>query len=208
MKENLMLLACLAGGVALGASGHAPDWLLRPGLSMWVLSFMVFQVGIGLGSRDDLRDLLRAFRWPMLLLPAFTIGGTLLSALAVGLLFADRPLADVLAAGSGFGYYSLSSMLIVEAKTLTAGAEAAAQLGAVALLANIMRELLALFGCAFVARRSGGYAAVSVAGACSMDICLPAILRGGTDRSILPVAMVHGLALEVSVPLLVTGFCY
>lgn len=208
MKENLLLLGCLAGGVAFGASGWAPALLQRPELPMLLLSFLVLQVGVGLGSKPDLRGLLRSLRWPMLLLPVFTIVGTLLATLAAGLLFRDEALSDLMAAGSGFGYYSLSSLLIVEAKTLTAGAEAAARLGAIALLANIIRELLALFGCAYVVRRSGGYAAISVAGACSMDVCLPAILRSSADKSLLPVAMVHGLVLEVSVPLLVTGFCH
>ena len=207
MRENALLLACLAAGVAAGAAGWAPEALLRPGLAMGVLGALVLQVGLGLGVRGDLRALLGSLRWPMLPLPLFTIGGTLLAMLAAGALLAHRPLADVMAAGSGFGYYSLSSLLIVEARTPAVGAAAAAQLGAVALLANVLRELLALFGCAYVARRGAGYAAVSLAGACSMDVCLPALMRGAGERTLLPAALVHGLVLEVSVPMLVAGFC-
>ena len=207
MKENLLLLLFLGSGVALGASGQAPAVFHEPWLPMAVLSLLIVQVGIGLGAKLDVRAMVRSFRWPMLLLPLFTVAGSLLfSALAL-LFFPDGSLSDMLAVGSGFGYYSLSSVLIVETKTLTAGAAAATQLGAVALLANVLRELLALFGCSFFARRGGRFAAISVAGINSMDVCLPSILRTTGDRSLLPVAVFHGLVLEVSVPLLVTLFC-
>lgn len=129
MRENALLLACLAAGVAAGAAGWAPEALLRPGLAMGVLGALVLQVGLGLGVRGDLRALLGSLRWPMLLLPLFTIGGTLLAMLAAGALLAHRPLADVMAAGSGFGYYSLSSLLIVEAHGRRAGQRAARAAG-------------------------------------------------------------------------------
>lgn len=208
MRDNLLMLACLCGGVALGAADAVPAVLLRPELSVAALGLLVFQVGLGLGSRGDLRGLLRAFRWPMLLLPAFTVAGTLLAAGAVWLLLGAGPLRDGLAVASGMGYYSLSSVIIVHENAAACGAAAAARLGAVALLANVVRELVALFGCAFFTRRGGSGAAIAVAGVTSMDVCLPAIMRAAPGPAFLPVALVHGILLEAAVPVLVTAFCH
>jgi len=51
---------------------------------------------------------------------------------------------DWLALGSGFTYYSLSSILITQLKGTSLGIQVAAELGTIALLINIMREITAL----------------------------------------------------------------
>ena len=82
----------------------------------------------------------------------------------------------------------------------------ASQLGAIALLANIIREMLALFGAPLYASFFGKFAPVSVAGINSMDVCLPVISRY-SGKNIVPVAIIHGIILEISVPLLISLFC-
>ena len=52
-----------------------------------------------------------------------------------------------MAIGSGFAYYSLSSLLIVQFKEAAIGLEMATQLGTIALLANIIREMLTMKFC-------------------------------------------------------------
>ena len=112
-----------------------------------------------------------------------------------------------MAIGSGFGYYSLSSVLIAQMKTITVGATEATQLATIALLANIARELLSLFGCRYIAHKGGGLAAISTAGISSMDVCLPSILNATGDKRVIPVAVFHGLMLEMSIPMLIALFC-
>lgn len=207
MKENLLMLACFAGGILCGFTGLLPDVLFHPSLPAVLLSVLMLQVGAGLGAGEDLQLALRSFRLRMLLLPLFTIAGTLLfSALAV-LLFHSHSLADILAVGSGFGYYSLSSVLIADLKGASAGSCAAAELATVALLANVVREMIALFGTPLFSRWGGAFAPVSIAGINSMDVCLPAILRATEDQTLAPVAVLHGIVLEMSVPLLIAFFC-
>ena len=110
-----------------------------------------------------------------------------------------------MAVGSGFAYYSLSSVLIVQLKEASIGIDMASQLGAIALLANMIREMLAIMGMPFYSR-FGKLVPVSVAGITSMDLCLPSITRYA-GKDMIPVAIVHGLILEISVPLLVTSLC-
>jgi len=52
----------------------------------------------------------------------------------------------------------------------------------------------------------GKFAPVSVAGINSMDVCLPVISRY-SGKNIVPVAIIHGIILEISVPLLISLFC-
>ena len=135
-----------------------------------------------------------------------TIIGTLVFSAAASLLLTSWNIYDCMAVGSGFAYYSLSSLLIVQLKEASAGIEIASQLGAIALLANIIREMLALFGAPLYASFFGKFAPVSVAGINSMDVCLPVISRY-SGKSIVPVAIIHGIILEISVPLLISLFC-
>ena len=68
----------------------------------------------------------------LVFLPIMTILGTLAGSAAVSLILTHRSITDCLAVGSGFGYYSLSSIFITEYK--------GTELGTIALLANIFRE--------------------------------------------------------------------
>ena len=145
MRDSLIVFVFFAVGVALGYADAVPTWLLDPDLPMIILSVMVVLVSLGLGAGDNLHYMLRTFNWRMLLLPLCTIVGTLLfSALGV-LVLRGFSLTDCLAVGSGFGYYSLSSVLIADLKSATLGVQGAAELATVALLANVVREMIALF---------------------------------------------------------------
>jgi uncharacterized membrane protein YbjE (DUF340 family) len=62
---------------------------------------------------------------------------------------------DCLAVGSGLGYYSLSSILIMELKTPDLGAQLATELATIALLTNVIRELVALVGAPFICKYFG-----------------------------------------------------
>lgn len=208
MKDNLFLLLSLSCGIGLGTIDA--EWgacVQRYALTTCLLALLVLQVGMGLGSNGGLSQLFHSFRWPMLLLPVFTIVGTLSFTSLAALLFRDWSVGDILAMGSGFGYYSLSSVLIADLKSATAGVEVATQLAAVALMSNMVREILALFGSSFFNGKGGRFAPISVAGINSMDVCLPTILRATGDKGLLPLAIIHGIVLEFSVPLLITLFC-
>ena len=70
MKENLLLLMSLLLGITIGAFDLAPMWLHATSLPMIILSLLVIQVGIGVGSMDHLGKMIRSIHWQMFLLPA------------------------------------------------------------------------------------------------------------------------------------------
>lgn len=103
-----------------------------------------------------------------------------------------------MAVGAGFGYYSLSSIIITEYK--------GAELGTIALLSNIMREIIALLVAPFLVRFFGRLAPIAVGGATTMDTTLPIITRYSGEKYIV-VSIVHGCLLDFSVPFIVTLLC-
>lgn len=173
---------------------------------MWVLYALMFQVGIGIGSDERLKEILRTLSPRMLLVPLATVAGTLAAVAAVSPVLVRWSAADALAVGSGFGYYSLSSILITSLKEASIGAQAAAELGTIALMANVFREIMTLLLAPAMVRRFGPLAPVCSGGATSMDTTLPVITRF-SGREWVFISIAHGMAVDFSVPFLVTFFC-
>ena len=103
-----------------------------------------------------------------------------------------------MAVGAGFGYYSLSSIFITEYK--------GPELGTIALLSNITREIITLLFAPLLVRWFGNLAPISAGGATTMDTTLPIITRY-SGQSFVVVSIFHGFVVDFSVPFLVTLFC-
>lgn len=206
MKNSIFVLLVLGMGVILGLSFPIPDALLDKSLSTYILYALMLQVGISLGCSDSLKKLIRNFDFRLLLIPLSTIVGTLIFSAAASLILTKWTAADCMAVGSGFAYYSLSSLLITQLKEASVGIQIASELGTIALLTNIFRELLSLVGAPWFRKYFGSLAPVSAAGVNSMDVVLPTITRF-SGKEIIPVAILHGILLDMSVPFFVTLFC-
>ena len=96
----------------------------------------MFLVRMSIGANRSSWTVLHTMKIKIFLIPAGIIFGTLAGTAIASLFLPSLKLGEVLAVGAGFGYYSLSSILI----TLLSG-EA---LGVTALLSNIMREIVTL----------------------------------------------------------------
>ena len=204
MKSSLAVVAFFGIGCLVGAFAHFSTGMHS--VSMYVLYALLFQVGISIGSNKKLKELLKNLQFKMLLVPVATISGTLLFSCLAGFLLSRWSLSECLAVGSGFGYYSLSSILITQFKEPSLGLQLASELGTIALLSNIFREMIALLGIPFFRKHFGQLAPISVAGVSSLDVLLPSIVRY-SGKEMIPIAIFHGIIIEVSVPLFVSFFC-
>lgn len=206
MKGSLLVVGCFFLGCLLGWSGWLPTLLREHDFSMYVLYLLMLQVGLSIGSDDKLKQILGSIRPRLLLVPLATIVGTLTCTALVSLLLSRWSLFDCLAVGSGFAYYSLSSILITQLKEPTVGAQIAAELGTIALMANILRELFALLGAPLFMRYFGRLAPICAGGATTMDTTLPIITRCCGNEWVF-VSIFHGILVDFSVPFLVSFFC-
>lgn len=204
MKNALLVLGCFAVGILAGvaAGGVFP----ASQAALWVLYALMLLVGMSLGSDRQLKQILRSLRPWMVLLPVGTAVGSLLGAVAAGFLLKQWGWADYLAVGSGFGYYSLSSILITQLKEASLGAAAAAQLGTVALLSNMIREMFTLLFTPLLVKYFGRLAPICAGGVTSMDATLPVIAKY-CGKDLVFLAVFHGAVLDISVPFFVSFFC-
>lgn len=199
MKGSLIIIGFFVLGTLCGVSHLIPiDIVMDSRISFYALCALMFSVGLSVGNDPQTLKNFRSLNPRLVFLPIMTMLGTLAGSAAVSLILTHRSLTDCLAVGSGFGYYSLSSIFITEYK--------GAELGTIALLANISREILTLLAAPLLVRWFGNLAPISAGGATTMDTTLPIITRTAGQQFVV-VSIFHGFVVDFSVPFLVTLFC-
>ena len=198
MKGSLIIVSFFILGVLAKLGGVMPDDFAADEVSMYALYALMFLVGMSVGSDTQALKDLKKMNLKVLWVPAVTIVGTLAGCAVVSLFLPHRTLWNCLAVGSGFGYYSLSSIFITE--------YVGAELGTVALVSNIMRELMTLLAAPLLVMAFGRLAPICAGGATTMDTTLPVIARFSGKEWVV-VSMFHGFLVDFSVPFLVTFFC-
>lgn len=205
MKGSLIVVGFLRL-VACWWSGWLPDVVIENDITVYVLYLLMFQVGLSIGSDKKLKDILGSIRPKLLLVPLATIAGTLVFSALVGLLLTQWSVFDCLAVGSGFAYYSLSSILITQLKEPFLGVQLATELGTIALMANIMREIMALLGAPLFVKYFGRLSPICAGGATTMDTTLPVITRY-SGKDLVFISIFHGIIVDFTVPFFVSFFC-
>lgn len=198
MKGSLIILAFFIIGITIGLSGIETAFIADSGLSFYTLCALMFCVGLGMGNDPQTIKNFRSLNPRLALLPLMTIVGTLSGAAVASLILTQRSVSDCMAVGSGFAYYSLSSIFITEYK--------GAELGTIALLSNIIRELITLLAAPLLVRWFGKLAPISAGGATTMDTTLP-VIRRQSGKEFVVLSIFHGFVVDFSVPFLVTFFC-
>lgn len=198
MRGSLIIVAFFIAGLLLARWGWIPSSLSEGDVSIWALYALMFLVGISIGSDTQALKAIRGQHWKILWVPVATWAGTLAGTALASLLLPSRNLADCLAVGSGFGYYSLSSIFITEYR--------GAEFGTIALAANIIREIITLLGAPLLVCWFGKLAPICAGGATTMDTTLPVITRF-SGKEFVVVSIFHGFIVDFSVPFLVTFFC-
>jgi len=198
MRSSLIIVGFFIVGSLLGYFEVVPTSILEGDISFYALGALMFCVGVSLGSDPETLKSFKKINPRLLLLPLLTIVGTLVGAAIIGMLLPNRSVVDSMAVGSGLGYYSLSSIFITEFK--------GAELGTIALLSNISREILALLLAPLFVKYFGKLAPISAGGATTMDTTLPIIMKF-SGKEFMVLSVFHGFVTDLSVPFLVTLFC-
>lgn len=195
LQGSLQLAGVVVLGVLLGVVASRLGWEAAPAhaerLAEWVLYALLALIGC------QLRNSGMPLRQILLNRHGLAIASTVAaSSLAAGLLAA--PLLDLrwnegLAMAAGFGWYSLSGILI--------GDQLGPVLGGVAFFNDLARELLAFLLIPLVIHRATPLA-IGYGGATSMDFTLPVIQQHGGVACV-PIAVVSGFILSLLSPPLI-----
>jgi len=195
MRDSLLIVICFILGVFLSFYQFLPNFLLENDFSSTVLYVLMFIVGIGIGGDKEAIETLRKMNFKIVLVPITVIIGSLGAAALFAFFVNGLTMKECMAVASGFGYYSLSSILISEMHSET--------LGTIALVANVTREVLTLLFAPFLVIVFGKLAPVASGGATAMDTTLPIIIRvSGNEYGLM--AIFSGIVLTILVPFLVT----
>ena len=198
MKGSLIIVGFFLLGTLCGMFHLLPSDLSQSNISFYALCALMFSVGISIGNDPQTLRNFRSLNPRLVLLPVATILGTLSAAALVSLILPHRSASECMAIGSGMGYYSLSSIFITQYK--------GPELGTLALLSNILREIMTLLCAPLLVRWFGNLAPISAGGATTMDTTLPIITRTAGQQFVV-VSIFHGFVVDFSVPFLVTLFC-
>ncbi len=198
MRGSLLVVGFFALGVVLGRTHCVPTLLLDGRITFAALCSLLFCVGLSIGSNDNIVGEFKSLNPRLALLPMATVLGSFAGSVVAWMFLQYRGITDCLAVGSGFGYYSISSIFITQYR--------GAELGTVALLANIYREMMTLLLTPLIARVFGLLAPISAGGATTMDTTLPIIVQT-CGRQYAVVSLFQGFCVDFSVPFLVTMWC-
>ena len=204
MKGSFFTISFFVAGCAVGVFSFISVDVHQ--ISVYILYVLMFFIGMNIGGNQNLKDFVAILNFRSLLVPLATVGGTVLFSALAALVLSQWSMFDCMAVGSGLAYYSLSSMLITQLKTASMGVQIATELGTIALLSNIFRELIALMAAPFIRKHFGLLAPISAAGMGSGDISLNVIAKN-SGPEVIPVAIMHGLLINISVPFFVSLFC-
>ncbi|MBI9057680.1 MAG: lysine exporter LysO family protein [Labilibaculum sp.] len=194
MKGSLIILGFFVLGLILGLTRFLPESILDSDFSIYALYLLMFLVGIGIGTDRSSWKVIREVNIKIVLVPLSVIVGSLLGVSAFSFFLSDINFGEAMAVGAGFGYYSLSSVMITEFHSET--------LGVIALLSNIIREILTLLATPLFVKFFGKLAGIASGGATAMDTTLPIIVRySGKEYAI--IAVFSGIVLTVLVPVIV-----
>ena len=196
MKNSLIILTCLIAGILVGLLALVPRGVLALDPTVYALYALLFLVGVEIGANTRVWQVARTQKAKIFLVPLSAVLGTFLGVGLCSMFVPGVGFRQSLAVGSGFGYYTLASVLIAEIGGKT--------LGVLALLSNIMREMATLLTAPLLARYFGRLAPIVSGGATSMDTTLPVITRSvGTEFAV--VSVVNGVVLTLLAPLLITA---
>lgn len=185
---GVVVLGFLVGLTQWSALKHATE------AGEYTLYLLLFLIGIqlrhsGMSMKDMMLNRQGLFVAVVVVISALLAG-------CVNAYLLDLPIKTALAMASGFGWYSLSGILMTE--------NYGPVIGSAAFFNDLARELVAiLFIPTLISRHRA--TALGLCGATSMDFTLPILQRTG-GLEIVPAAIVHGFVLSLLVPILMAFF--
>lgn len=195
MRESLYALGIFISGLIIGR--FVPNSPLLQELPTYLLLVMAFCIGAEIGADRSHLAQIKRHSYIVFALPVLIALGSLAGGVVAAALLGDVTIKDSLLIASGLGYYSLAGILI--------SAQYSPLIGAIALVSNVLREVITLLAAPLLVRYFGKTAVIAAGAATAMDMTLPVIRKTAGAKAVYP-AFVTGLVLTIAVPLLIGFF--
>ncbi|TCM63744.1 uncharacterized membrane protein YbjE (DUF340 family) [Acinetobacter calcoaceticus] len=161
-------------------------------VSTWqLLLVFMFLIGLDLAYSPLDRSWLN---WKILLVPLGCIIGSVIGAMVSALVLTEIKLLDLIMLSQGYGFYSMTGIVVTELRN--------AQLGSIALMNDLFREIFAILLMYLIGWRYPR-SAISSAGATAMDVTLP-MVKQACGNDFIPHAMVSGFVLSILAPIAIS----
>ena len=152
-----------------------------------VLYILMFSVGIF--------SKIREYHLKIFIIPIGIIIGSLLGGVICSLIL-KMPIGYGTAITSGLGWYSLAGVTLSNLVT--------AEIGSIAFMSNLMREMFSFVLIPFLAVHFNYYTCIAPAGATSEDTTLPLMLKY-TDEETVVLSVFNGVICSMMVPILISA---
>lgn len=162
-----------------------------------VLYLLMFSVGMSIGLHKGIIKKIKEYHVKILIIPAGIIVGTLLGGVLLSMI-TKYNVGESTSVVSGLGWYSLAGVTI--------GNLAGAQLGSIAFLSNLMREIFSFFTIPFIAKHFNYYSCIALAAATSEDTTLPMMMKYTNEETVV-LSVINGVLCSAVVPVLIP-LCY
>ena len=157
-----------------------------------VLYILMFSVGISIGMQKGIFSKIREYHLKIFIIPIGIIIGSLLGGVICSLIL-KMPIGYGTAITSGLGWYSLAGVTLSNLVT--------AEIGSIAFMSNLMREMFSFVLIPFLAVHFNYYTCIAPAGATSEDTTLPLMLKY-TDEETVVLSVFNGVICSMMVPFL------
>ncbi|MBE6046257.1 MAG: lysine exporter LysO family protein [Clostridiales bacterium] len=193
---TIIMVVFVAVGIAAGYLILPDGFIAVTGtLLMITLCTLLVLVGIDIGTEGTLAANFKSAGWRVVVFPFVSIGAMLLGCV-IASLFLPFSVQDSACIGSGLGWYSLASAMLVDYS---------AKISAISFMHNVIREVVGILFIPTCAKHLGYIECYCLPGASSMDVCLP-LVEKATDSTIAVYSFVNGVVLSAAVPVLVSIF--
>lgn len=157
----------------------------------YLLLVFMFLIGLDLAFSPLDRSWLN---FKILLVPIGCIAGSIIGALLCSIFLKQLQLKDLIMLSQGYGFYSMSGIVVSELKNPA--------LGSIALINDLFREIFAIILMYCVGWRYPR-SAIASAAATAMDVSLP-MVKQACGNDFIPHAMVSGFILSILAPIAVS----
>lgn len=161
-----------------------------------VLYALMFFIGTSIGMQRGIFSKIKEYHIKIFIIPIGIIIGSFLGGVICSLIL-NIPIGYGTAIASGLGWYSLAGVTISNL--------ASAQMGSIAFLSNLMREIVSFMIIPVLATRLNYFTCIASAGATSEDTTLPIILKYTNEETVV-MSVFNGIICSLMVPILIS-FC-